>query len=114
MTRVKDHGKIEKREYRLPVDLSWLTQQRGWSELQAVGPVTATVTRDNKTTMYIRYFLTSVTDVERFAYAVHKHWAIENQLHWCLDVIFDEDISRVRKDMSPLNLNILRKTALAL
>jgi len=52
--------------------------------------------------------------VERFAYAVHKYWAIENQLHRCLDVIFDEDSSRVRKDMSPLNLNILRKTALVL
>ena len=67
-----------------------------------------------ETTTDTRYFLSSVTDVERFAYAVRKHWAIENQLHWCLDVIFDEDASRARKDMSPLNLNVLRKTALAL
>lgn len=49
--RVKDHGKIEKREYRLPADFSWLTQQRGWSGLQAVDLVTATVTRDNKTAL---------------------------------------------------------------
>ena len=40
--------------------------------------------------------------------------AIENQIHRALDVIFDEDSSRARKDMSPLNLNILRKTTLAL
>ena len=53
-------------------------------------------------------------EIDRFAYAVRKHWSIENQLHWCLDVIFDEDSSKARKDMSPLNLNVLRKTALAL
>ncbi|MCI5957827.1 MAG: ISAs1 family transposase, partial [Clostridiales bacterium] len=58
--------------------------------------------------------LTSLTDIEKFAYAARKHWSIENQLHWCLDVIFDEDTSRARKDLSPLNLNVLRKTALAL
>lgn len=114
VSRVKDHGRIEKRDYRLLTDLSWLTQQMEWSGLQAVGMVTATVVRDNKSTTDTRYFLTSITDVERFAYAVRKHWAIENQLHWCLDVIFDEDISRARKDMSPLNLNVLRKTALTL
>ena len=48
------------------------------------------------------------------SYAVRKHWSIENQLHWCLDVIFDENSSKARKDMYPLNLNVLRKTALAL
>ncbi len=61
-----------------------------------------------------RFFITSLTDIDRFAYAVRKHWSIENQLHWALDVIFEEDSSRARKDMSPLNLNVLRKTALAL
>jgi len=75
---------------------------------------TATVTKGEETRIDTRYFLSSITDVERFAYAVRKHWAIENQLHWCLDVIFDEDSSRARKDMSPLNLNVLRKVALAL
>lgn len=114
VTRVKDHGRIEKRDYRLLTDLSWLTQRTEWSGLQAVGMVTATTMRDSQITADTRYFLTSVTDVEQFACAVRKHWAIENQLHWCLDVIFDEDASRARKDMSPLNLNVLRKTALAL
>ena len=43
-----------------------------------------------------------------------KRFAIENQLHWCLDVLFREDKARARKDLSPLNLNIMRKIALAL
>ena len=81
--------------------------------LQAAGMVTATISRGDKTTTDTRYFLSSVTDVERFAYAVHKHWPVENQLHWCLDVIFNEDAFRACKDMYPLNLNVLRKTALA-
>lgn len=72
------------------------------------------LTIENKDSDFTRYYLTSLTDVERFAYASRKHWSIENQLHWCLDVIFDEDGSRARKDLSPLNLNVLRKAALAL
>jgi len=114
VTRMKDHGRIEKRDYRLLTDLSWLPQWKEWDGLQAVGMVTATISRGDKMTTDTRYFLSSVTDVERFSYAVRKHWSIENQLHWCLDVIFNEDASRACKDMSPLNLNVLRKTALVL
>lgn len=52
--------------------------------------------------------------MEHYLFSSLKHWSIENQLHWCLDVIFREDASRARKDNSPLNLNVLRKTALNL
>ncbi len=51
----------------------------------------------------------SETDIHEFAYAVRKHWSIENQLHWCLDVIFREDAARARKNNSPLNINFLSK-----
>lgn len=53
-------------------------------------------------------------ELHSFSYAARKHWSIENQLHWSLDVIFKEDDSRAKKDNSPLNLNILRKNALPL
>ena len=62
----------------------------------------------------IRYFITSLTDIHRFADAVRKHWSIGSQLHWQLDVSFGEDDAGTRKDHSPLNLNILRKQALSL
>ena len=61
-----------------------------------------------------RYFITSLTSIDEFSDAVRKHWSIENQLHWNLDIIFREDASRARKDNSPLNMNVLRKTALFL
>ena len=114
ITRDKDHGRVEKREYRLLTDLSWLLERSEWEGLKAVGSVRSTITRTGVTSTDTRFFITSLTDIERFSYAVRKHWSIENQLHWCLDVIFDEDASRAKKDLSPLNLNILRKTALAL
>lgn len=114
VTKEKDHGRIEKREYRLLTDLSWLPERQEWEGLNAVGSVCSTVIKDGISYTDTRFFITSLTDTARFAYAVRKHWAIENQLHWALDVIFEEDSSKARKDMSPLNLNILRKTALAL
>lgn len=55
-----------------------------------------------------------VRHLDAFADSVRKHWSIENQLHWCLDVIFRENASRARKDNSFLCLNVLRKIALNL
>ena len=102
ITRDKDHGRVEKREYRLLTDLFWLLERSEWEGLKAVGSVRSTITRSGVTSTDTRFFITSLTDIERFSYAVRKHWSIENQLHWCLDVIFDEDASRAKKDLSPL------------
>ena len=113
-TLEKGHGRIEKRAYRLLTQLDWLEERESWAGLSGLGIATSTVTTGEETTTYTRYFITSLTSLEQFAYAVRKHWSIENELHWCLDVIFDEDDSRARKDNSPLNLNVLRKIALSL
>lgn len=95
-------------------DIEWLDQKSEWSKLKALGMVRSTVTEKTETREYTRYFITSLTDLSEFADSVRKHWSIENQLHWCLDVIFHEDASRARKDNSPLNFNVLRKFALKL
>ena len=76
--------------------------------------VRSTVIRKDEEYVEVRYFITSLTDVERFADSVRKHWSIENQLHWQLDVTFGEDSAKSRKDNSPLNWNVMRKTALPL
>jgi len=59
-----------------------------------------------------RYFLTSLTDVEKAAFAMRAHWGIENNLHWVLDAILNEDYCLVRKDNAAANLNVVRKIAL--
>jgi predicted transposase YbfD/YdcC len=113
-SREKGHGRIEKREYYLETEIDWLPQKADWAKLNAIGAVKSTVFEKEETRTETRYFITSLKDVNMFADAVRGHWSIENQLHWQLDVTFGEDSSRARKDNSPLNLNVLRKTALAL
>ena len=76
--------------------------------------VRSEVTKGKTITRDTRYFITSLSNIDEFSDAVRKHWSIENQLHWNLDVIFREDAARARKDNSPLNMNVLRKTALFL
>jgi len=114
VTREKGHGRIEKREYLLETDIDWLTQKPEWKGLSAIGAVRSTVIEKGLTRAETRYFISSLTDVERFANSVRKHWSIENQLHWQLDVTFGEDRAKTRKDNSPLNWNVMRKTALPL
>ena len=62
-------------------------------------------------TVDIRFFISSVTDVKLFAKAVRQHWGIENSLHWCLDMCFDEDHCRMRVDNSGENFAVLRHIA---
>jgi predicted transposase YbfD/YdcC len=110
----KEHGRIESREYFMETDIEWLRQKSDWSGLNAIGAVHSTVEEKGQVRQETRYFITSLTDLTDFAYAIRKHWSIENQLHWSLDVIYREDASKARKDNSPLNMNVLRKTALSL
>jgi predicted transposase YbfD/YdcC len=113
-TLEKDHGRIEKREYFLETDIDWLEQKADWKGLRAIGAVRSKVSENKTTRIETRYFITSLVDVKRFADSVRKHWSIENQLHWQLDVTFHEDNAKARKDNSPLNWNVMRKTALPL
>lgn len=113
-THEKGHGRIEKREYFLETELDWLAQKAAWTNLNAIGAVKSIVEERGEIRTETRHFITSLTNIDEFSRAVREHWGIENQLHWCLDVIFREDACRAKRDNSPLNLNIMRKTALTL
>jgi predicted transposase YbfD/YdcC len=61
----------------------------------------------------VRYYLLSkYVTAKRLLHIVRSHWGIENRLHWVLDVLFDEDGNRTRKDNGPENLAILRRFAI--
>jgi len=108
----KDHGRIEIRRYALGERIDWLETQPDWAGLKAVGRVESTRLIGEKTSTEFRYFLCSFTDLDHFATTVRRHWAIENQQHWVLDVQFGEDACRTRKNHSAENLAVLRRMAL--
>lgn len=113
-THDKGHGRIEKRQYFLETKVDWLEDREAWSGLNAIGMVKSARIVNGAKSIENRYFITSLTDVTQFAEAVRTHWGIENSLHWCLDVNFDEDRCRVRKDNSGENLAVIRHIALNL
>jgi predicted transposase YbfD/YdcC len=70
---------------------------------------------DTECTSEKRYYISSLAaDSEKLAHAIRSHWEIENRLHWCLDVSFNEDASRIRTDHAPENMNIVKKIAMRL
>ena len=109
----KGHGRIEKRTYYLSSDLSGLENAADWSGLSGFGMVRSHVTVGENESSEIRYAITSLRNVEQFARAWRKHWGIENGLHYCLDVSFNEDHSRIRTDHAPENLAVVRHFALS-
>ena len=106
------HGRIEIREYYLETDIDWLFQKPDWEGIKAIGMVKSKVFEKGVWREEVRYFITSLSDVETFANAVRAHWGVENSLHWCLDVIFSEDSNRTRKDNSAENFSVIRRIAL--
>ena len=111
----KGHGRIETRTASISSDVEWLQERHQWPGLAAVGKITAKRQCQEKTSVETRYYLLSYAFTpERFNAIVREHWGIENRLHWMLDVVFNEDQSRNRKDNCPENLALLRKLALNL
>jgi len=109
------HGRDEMRFYYLcPVPDDLQSQER-WHKLRAIGMTVNNTVRNGKECIEARYYILSrVVSGKRFAEAVRTHWAIENRLHWQLDVTFQEDQSRIRKGHADANFSSLRRTALSL
>lgn len=109
------HGRIESRQYfSVAVDkLDWLRHKDEWNELASIVCVKSTrwIKSTSTESTERRYFITSLTNINRIARSIRCHWNVENKLHWVMDVDFDEDACRVRKDHAPENFAILRQIA---
>ena len=113
----KNHGRIETRECFLISDLSWLEGRERWAGLQGAGLIRSKremVDGHVSTCDHYVIFSCKQMTAEKLLKIKRGHWAIENQLHWVLDVIFHEDQSRARIENTAEILNILRKLALQL
>ncbi len=114
-TREKGHGREENRYYYVCPVPKDLPDRERWPNLKAIGVAINNTKRDGKETGEVRYYILSKQiSARRFAEAVRSHWGIENNLHWQLDVTFNEDQSRIRKGHADANFSILRRTALSL
>lgn len=113
----KDHGRIEIRRCWVVEDdaIRWLEKQDQWPGLKSIAAIHSERRIGKKTTMETRYFISSLAGrASKVGSDAREHWAIENSLHHVLDVTFNEDASRIRKDNAPENLTILRKIVLNL
>jgi len=109
------HGREERRRTTVTTDLSGLRGYEDWAGLQTVAMVEAWRTQRGAVSYERRYYLSSLgLDAKRVAESVRGHWAIENALHWVLDIAFREDDSRSRKGYAPENFSMLRHIALNL
>jgi predicted transposase YbfD/YdcC len=115
-TLEKDHGRIEERRCWVTEVIGWLKEKQEWQNLKSVIMVEATrEVIGGEKTIERRYFISSLeANAKQSLKAVRGHWAIENQLHWCLDIGFREDDCRVREEKSAENLATLRHIGLNL
>ena len=111
------HGRIETRTCDVIDDLSLLEKRKEWKNIKSIVRITSQriIKKTQKESIEQRYYITSLkADATKINHAIRKHWSVENNLHWNLDVIFKEDTSLKKKGDSPMNFNIITKIALAL
>jgi predicted transposase YbfD/YdcC len=116
-----DHGRLEQRRHLVCHKLDWLTSNRRFPgewrfpSLTTIAMVQSTTERGGKIETERRYYLSSARlDAETFAYAVRAHWGVENRLHWVLDVVFHDDLARLRSGHGPQNMAIVKHMAMNL
>jgi len=109
----KGHGRVETRRYGITDNIAWLDNTENWKGLHSIGYVESERYLNGQSSCETRYFICSIKpDAKRFAHAVRQHWAIENNLHWQLDVTFDEDKLRARINNAAQNLAVVRRFVL--
>ena len=113
-----DHGRIETRTITVFHDVEWLKERHNWPglksfimvesvrEIKGTNPDAAKIERET------RFYITSLAWLAcQIGPVIRGHWAIENSLHWVMDMLFRDDECRVRKDHAPANFTTLKHMA---
>jgi predicted transposase YbfD/YdcC len=111
------HGRIETRECSVYNNLEMIEGADHWEGLKTILQIDSqrTIKATGETTRQTRYYISSKeANAKYFNKWTRSHWAIENNLHWTLDVVFGEDLSRKRKGNAAQNFNSIRKIVMAL
>ncbi len=111
------HGRIETRKCAAIDDLKFLDVAGDWKNIRSIVRVTSNryIKSTGKESVDTRYYISSLpANTNSLNDKIRNHWSIENNLHWSLDVIFNEDSALKKKDYSAVNFNIISKIAMAM
>ena len=107
-----DHGRIETRTYTAFHDIAWLKQRHAWPGLNGIVMVESTREIGDKIERETRFYITSLAWLAcQLGPVIRSHWAIENSLHWVMDMIFRDDECRIRTQHAPANFTTLKHIA---
>ena len=116
-----DHGRIETRTYTAIHDVAWLQERHDWPGLQgvvmveSVREIPGSSPGTDKIERETRFYITSLAWLAiQLGPVIRSHWAVENSLHWVMDMIFRDDECRIRTNHAPANFTTLRHMALNL
>lgn len=110
------HGRAELRQVYVSHDLRFIDEAANWEGMASLAMVKTTRWEGEKCSQKTRFYISSLNKptAQQMAKHIRGHWSIENNLHWQLDMTFNEDASKAIKDNAPENLNTIRKMALQL
>ena len=110
-----DHGRIETRTTTVIHDVAWLRERHPWPGLNGIVIVESLREIDGKIQRETRLYITSLLLLAaQLAGIVRDHWAVENSLHWVMDMVFRDDECRVRTNHAPANFTTIKHMALNL
>jgi predicted transposase YbfD/YdcC len=107
-----DHGRIETRTTTVVHDVEWLRKRHDWPGLKAIVMVESTREIAGKAEQETRFYITSLVMLAHLlGPVVRSHWAVENSLHWVMDMVFRDDECRVRTNHAPANFTTIKHMA---
>ena len=111
------HGRLETRVCETISDLTFMDEKENWTGIRSVVRVTSSryIKKTGEESSATRYYISSLeANSARLNRVIRSHWSIENNLHWTLDVVFNEDSHLKKKNNSAANFNIINKMALTI
>jgi len=110
-----DHGRIETRTVTVIHDVGWLQECHRWPALKGVVMVQSTREIGDKIEPETRFYITSLAlPASQMGPIVRDHWAVENSLHWVMDMVFRDDECRLRTEHAPANFTTIKHSAINL
>jgi predicted transposase YbfD/YdcC len=107
-----DHGRIETRTTTVIHDVAWLQERHGWPGMRGLVMVESRREIGERVERERRFYITSLKlPAQQLGPIIRSHWAIENSLHWVMDMVFRDDECRIRTDHAPANFTTLRHIA---